>query len=164
MGKKEKKEKLAKTSSGARKSFVILPLVCLMALILLPTTVLLVVGMLPTLIAGFFSLARNNLRVLTVGAMNAASCMPFLLQLWLSSGGTGEGHTFQHAVQIVSNPVTIVIMYGGALAGYLIEWAIGGIVSALMHQKGIARQKYITRRQGELVAKWGKEVVSEDFS
>ena len=125
-----------------------------MAVVFLPSTVLLGIGMLPTIIAAMMDSSRGRAKAITVGAMNLAGCSPFLFELW------GKGHVFKQSFEILSDPFTIVVMYGGATIGYMIEWALVGVVANIMVQKGLMRQQAIRKRQEDLVERWGKEVTA----
>jgi hypothetical protein len=127
----------------------------LSGVVFLPTTVLLGVGMVPTLVALFAARTKTRARAITIGVMNFAGCTLFLLQLWT------QGHDFDQAFAIISNPLNIVVMYSAAAAGAMLDWAVTGIVAGVVYQKGISRQKYIARRQEELVERWGPEVTGK---
>lgn len=130
--------------------FLILGLI--MAAVFLPTTVLLAVGMLPTLVAALVDRSRRKTRAITVGAINLAGCTPFLLDMWT------QGQSFEKAVSIIMDPTAIIVMYAAAAVGYMIDWAMSGIVASVLFQRGLARQQEIEKRQQELVVRWGQEV------
>lgn len=69
-----------------------------------------------------------------------------------------QGHKFDQAINILMDPLHIIIMYGGAFMGYMIEWGLSSIVSVLMVQKGKSRLEQIKKMQKELIARWGPEV------
>jgi hypothetical protein len=127
----------------------------LMALVVMPTTALLSVGLLPTFVAGFVDRSPGRTKAITVGALNLAGCFPFLLQLW------SQGHTFDRAISIVSNPTAIITMYAAAAVGYFIDWTLTGFVAGIMRQRGQARLKVIAETQEELIKRWGREVSGE---
>lgn len=121
-------------------------------IVFLPTTIFLFFAMMPTLVAGLVDRSGKGTRALTVGAMNLAGCTPFLLELW-----TG-GHTAENAMILISNPRTVIVIYCAAGIGYLIDWAMSGIVATVMIQRSASRLKEIKKRQAELVERWGREV------
>lgn len=137
------------------KGQVILICAIVMAVVFLPTTILLVIGMLPTFVATLVDRSREKVMGMTVGAMNLAGCTPFVIELW-----SGE-HTPEHALEIVSQPLPVTVMYAAAALGYLIEWSMTGIVAAVMSQKATARLKAIDDQQKKLVERWGREVTGE---
>lgn len=125
------------------------------AFVFMPSTVMIVIAMLPTLAAAFSDRLRGETRALTVGSMNLAGCTPFLLQLWHS------GHTLDNALHIIAEPRTIVVIYSAAAIGWIIDWAMSGIVATVMVQRGNARLVAIGKRQEELVERWGVEVTGD---
>lgn len=121
----------------------------------LPTTLLIFIGMMPTVIARFTEKTRQGTRVLTIGFMNFAGCFPFWFKLMQG------GHKFDVAVGLVTDPFNIVVMYGSAVVGYLIEWGLAGFIAGLMVQKGHKRLDEIKRIQEGLTKRWGLEVAGD---
>ena len=134
------------------KKNLILTFVIIMGVVFLPTSVILFVGMVPTLVAYIADRTVGKEKTLSVGAMNLAGCMPFVLKLWM------EGHSMKQAFVYVTQPKTIVIMYFAAAIGYLINWAMSGIWVSVTTQKGQLRLKDIEKEQAALIKRWGKEV------
>lgn len=127
----------------------------LAALAAMPTTVLLFFGLLPTAVALFIDRTDEKTRVLTVGAMNAAGCTPFIMQLWTTN------HTLENAFMIISDPRTVIVMYCAAGVGYIIDWTVSGLVGTFMVSRANVRREQIARRQEDLVERWGREVTGE---
>jgi hypothetical protein len=123
--------------------------------IFLPSTILLMIGMIPTPFALLTDHTKGKNKVITVGAMNLAGCSPFLFELWTTE------HTFSKAMMIVTDPFAIVVMWSAAAVGYILNWAMTGIVSSVLYQKGQGRQKAIQKRQKELIERWGAEVTGD---
>ena len=146
---------MAKKRGMSVQTRVLLVFTLLASIVFLPTTVIVAVGMLPTLVAVFIDRTSEKTRGLTVGAMNLAGCMPFVLQVW-----TGR-NSIDQAASIIADPRTVVVMYCAAGVGYLLDWAISGLVASIMVQAGTARAAGIKRRQAELIERWGKEVTGE---
>lgn len=134
----------------------ILGLVALLtAVVFMPTTILLMLGMIPTVVAAVIDRTGKGTKALTVGAMNVAGCSPFLIRLWT------EGHTTELAVTIITDPRAMSIMYAAAGIGYLIDWAMSGIVGTIMLQRSSHRLETIKSKQEELIARWGLEVTGD---
>ncbi|MFK7840519.1 MAG: hypothetical protein AB8B83_09365 [Bdellovibrionales bacterium] len=146
-------KKVQKKKSFKGQAFSVAGL--LMAIVFLPTTLMLMIGTLPTFAALFVDRTKRKTKVVTVGVMNVAGCVPFILELWT------KGHNFERAVEIISNPQAVVVMYSAAAVGYLIDWAMTGIVASFLLQRGKARSKAIKKRQEELVQRWGREITGE---
>jgi hypothetical protein len=143
-----------KVSGGAKVSVFMIGLVILGA-VFMPSAVLLIIGMMPTIAATFADPKRAGTRVVTVGALNLAGCVPFLFKLW------SQGHEFDTALNIATDPQAIIVMYAAAGAGYMIDWSMSSVVAAILYQRGLARQESIKKRQAELVLRWGAEVTGQ---
>ncbi|QQG37362.1 MAG: hypothetical protein HYS17_04140 [Micavibrio aeruginosavorus] len=133
---------------------MLLIFVLLAAIVFLPTTMLVLFGMLPTVVAVVID-RHGGTRAITVGSMNLAGCFPFLLDLWTKS------HTAEYAVGLITDPRTIIVIYAAAAIGYLIDWALSGIVATIMMQRANLRLSAIRKRQEEMTVRWGKEVTGE---
>jgi hypothetical protein len=133
--------------------FLILGII--MAAIFLPTSTLLAIGMMPTFVAFIVDRSRTKTKAITVGAMNLAGCMPFLIELWTGSNSVDT------AIDIILDPVAVIVMYSAAGVGYLIDWMVSGLVASMMYQKGLMRKNAIKERQEALITRWGPEVTGE---
>lgn len=127
----------------------------ILAIMFVPSAIMLGIGMLPTIIAATIDRTKAGIKALTVGAMNLAGCTPFLIKLWT------EGNKVDVSLSIIAQPQTIVVIYGAAAAGYLIDWAMTGLVAGIMVKQGESRQKEIARLQADMVRRWGPEVTGE---
>ncbi len=146
----------AKAQAGGKKKLGAISLVgfffVMVAVLVLPTTIVLAVGMLPTMAAMIGSSAGKGSKVLTIGMMNLAGCFPFLLPLWASD------HTVGQALSILMDIRSIIVMYCAAGIGYLIDWAMAGIVNTIMVQRASGRLDDVRKRQARLIERWGEEV------
>ena|SRR5687768_7431446 len=149
-GKKEKK--------GARAGWhrqVLLIIILLAALAAMPTTLMIFIGMAPTFSAILIDRTREKTRALTVGAMNLAGCTPFVLRLWTT------GHSIENSLAILTDPRTVIVMYCSAGIGYMIDWAVSGLVASIMVGRATARRAQIVKQQSAMVERWGREVTGE---
>ena len=92
---------------------------------------------------------------MTVGAMNLCGCVPFLMDLWTTS------HTAEFAIGLIADPRTIIVMYAAAGIGYMVDWALSGIIATIMIQRATSRLDAIRVRQDEMIVRWGREVTGE---
>ncbi len=114
--------------------------------------VIMVVGMIPTIVAAIVDRTEGRIRALTIGAINFAGCAPFMIEVFK------KGNNLETAITYILEPRTIVVIYFSAAMGYLIDWAMTGIVSSIMVQKTKSRLKDIQKMQKDLTDRWGMEV------
>ena len=148
------KKKKAKKKLDWRGQILLLGLF-IMSIVFLPTTILLFFGMMPTVVAAVIGRGREGSRALTVGAMNFAGSFPFLLDIW-----TGE-NTIEQSGTMLFDPRTIVVMYCAAAVGYLVDWAVSGMVGNVMVQQAKSRITRIEELQADMEQRWGSEVTGD---
>lgn len=151
MAKKKKRKPKVKTKSSM-KAKLFLSLSILMAMIFLPSTLLLSVGMIPTFVAIFVVKKSKKNKAITIGAANLAGCSYYLMELWT------QEHTVEQTINIIANPLSIIVMFSAAAVGYLIFWSASGVVSGVLYQRGVSQRKSLEKKQKELIERWGVEV------
>lgn len=114
--------------------------------------VILVVGMIPTIVAAIVDRTAGRMRAVTIGVINLAGCSPFMVEIFK------KGNDPEMAITYILQPRTIVVIYFAAAMGYLIDWAMTGIVSSILVQKTKGRLKEIQKNQKDLTERWGVEV------
>lgn len=120
--------------------------------VFLPTTFLLVVGMFPTIVAAIIDSEPGKNKTLTVGTINFAGCFPYLLQLWMNAG------SMDLSIKFITTPEAIVVMYGAATIGYIVDWFVTMLISTVMIGKSKSRIKSIEEEKKLLEKRWGVEV------
>lgn len=145
-----KADKAQKKGSGGKIFFVLMAIIC--SLIALPSTILLAIGCLPSIVAFFVDRTKLKARAISVAALNLAACSFYLLTLW------SHGNELFFALDLVANPMNVIVMYTGAAAGYGIDWFLSGAVSQVLYAKAKSRQQTIQKRQKELIQRWGRVV------
>lgn len=149
MAKKKKTKKAKKASFGG----ILLGLTAFVtAIVFISSTILLIWGMLPTIVIAAFARKKEKTRALTVGSLNIAGCTPFLLHLW-SMGGDVE-----NAVMIATDPRFMIVVWGAGGLGYMVDWALSGIVATVLVERAKGRVEAIHKEQEELIKRWGPEV------
>ena len=113
------------------------------------------IAMAPTFVAAISDRSKEKLRSFSIAFLNFAGAFPFLLDLVTTN------HTIDFALKTVSQPATIVIIYASAGIGYLINWAVVGIVANIMVQKAEKRVNAIEDRKAALKEQWGPEVTGD---
>jgi len=163
MAKKKQKKNNKKDNKKTNKNdgkislkFVLWLLVGLcVAIFFFSTTILLFVGMLPTLIAYMVDKLPGKSKTFTIGVMNFSGCFFFLLEAWKHPGDV------DFALQLLSNPVTIIVMYGVASIGYFIDYVVTAGVSAVLIQKSKIRVVKIEEEKKVIETRWGAEVTGK---
>ena len=131
------------------------------AVIFLPTTIIWSICMLPTLVAAIIDNHPKKTAWLTVGAMNTAGTVP----IWFSLLDSGQysmldaGHAIPAAFQLITQPMTIIVSYGGAAIGWILYYKVTPLVAAGVQIKNERRLRDIEKRQKALVKKWGEGVI-----
>ena len=155
MAKKKSKSKPGRKKGGKLGLQMMALCGLVTAFVFMPTTAMLCIAMLPTLAAWMSDRIRGETRALTIGSMNIAGTTPYLLKLW------STGHDLDNALSIIADPQTIIVIYCAAGVGWIIDWAIAGVVATVMQQGGVSRLKEIRERQEALAERWGQEVTGD---
>lgn len=141
-----------KSKKTAVKIQIFLIISVLVGILFSAISMILAVGMIPTLVAVIVDRTEGKMRSLTIGLMNFAGCVPFVIEVFK------KGNSVETAITYIVEPRTIVVIYFAAAMGYLIDWAMTGLVSSLVLQKTKNRMKEIEKIKSELVGRWGIEV------
>ena len=144
--------KKKKRVSWGWKGQIFLIVALLMCVMFASIAVIVVVGMVPTIVAAIVDRSEGRMRALTIGAMNFAGCAPFVIEVFKKGG------SLETSIAYMLEPRTIVVIYFAAAMGYLIDWAMTGIVSSVIVQKTKGRLRDIQKNQKELTERWGMEV------
>jgi len=150
--KKEQNAVKAGTPFSVRFAFF---MVLVTAVVFLPTTIVFFIGLIPTMVAALIDNNPRKTAWLTVGMMNVAGTVP----VWFSL--LDAGHTIPAAFQLITQPSTIILSYGGAGIGSLIYYKVTPLVAAFVQGKNERRLRDIDKRQKFLVKKWGEDVITK---
>lgn len=134
------------------KAQILLILLILLCVLFSSVAVLMIVGMIPTVVALIVDRTEGRMRAVTVGAINFAGCAPFMIEVFK------RGNNLELAINYIVQPRTIVVMYFAAAIGYVLDWALTGIVSSIMVQKHKRRLVAINEEKQQLIERWGEEV------
>lgn len=115
-------------------------------------TLIVCAGLLPTLVALFTDTDPSRSSLATIGYMNIAGVLPFLIDLWQ------QGQTLNAALAIVRDPFSWTVMFGAAGIGYLILYAIPPFVAMFVLSKQEARLRVLREGMQQLEAIWGADV------
>ncbi|HLG89811.1 MAG TPA: hypothetical protein VKZ79_21745 [Alphaproteobacteria bacterium] len=127
-------------------------LLLILGLMLLPSSTLLMAGMLPTFIAFLTDSDRRKTSAISVGTVNICGVIPFEIQLW-------EGaNTMAQVGQMLRHVETWAVMYGAAVIGSVIYYAVPPVVGGFIALQSAARVAELERKQAQLREAWGDEV------
>ncbi|MGE5538072.1 MAG: hypothetical protein ACM30I_05615 [Gemmatimonas sp.] len=132
-------------------NLAITTIVVVLMFVMLPTALILVVGGLPTLVAFIVDRHRKHYLTRCVGSMNLAGVIPYLIKIW-------SNHTTLAAVQMLTNPMVWLVMYGAASVGWLIYLSAPSIAWLQVEITGARRVKALRARQKQLIDEWGNDV------
>lgn len=118
----------------------------------LPSAILLCFGMLPTMCAYLIDRLPQRYATRCVGALNFAGCWPYLLNLWK------DGHNMIEAVHIMLEPLTWLVIYGSAAAGWLCFLSFPAVAWGLMDVFAGRRIAHLRKEQRKLIEDWGDDV------
>ena len=114
--------------------------------------VLLLIGMAPTGVAMLFDRSPSRNQTRTVGYLNFAGCLPWVIDYWLVGGD------FARIFEIFVDPMALFVMYSSAALGWLLFFAIRPIVGSYLAVSAEMKEKQIGRVQRKMEEEWGPEI------
>lgn len=150
-------ESSGKNKSPKKKSGVRIILLMIIIGSLIPfgaPTLLLSLGLLPTFVALVTDTDQNKSSAITVGFLNFAGVVPFIIELW------GKGQTLEAAIGIAKQPVTWLIMFGAAGIGHLILYTIPPAIATMTLTRMEMRLKTLKDGLEQLKQIWGQDIAS----
>ena len=127
-------------------------LMAVLVVAMAPTAIVVMVGLLPTFVAVFLDPSRERMAGVAIGALNFAGTLPALLQLW-----RGE-NTMGSAVNLITNPYMLLLMYAGAAIGWVIYWQLPPLIGQMVRGKAELHLKKLDEKQLDLITEWGPPV------
>ena len=120
----------------------------------LPSLIVFTVGLLPTGVAFIVDRSDQKTGTFCVGGMNLCGVVPYVMKLW-----TGK-HTTSAATEIISDVLSLLVMYAAAGFGWILFLAIPPVVATFLSVMAQSRVKALRASQQEIVNEWGPEVAS----
>lgn len=142
-----------KKQGGGAKLVVLMALIGCMVPFGIPTLIV-CIGLVPTLVALLTDTDQNRSSLATIGYLNFAGVLPFLIDLW------SHGQTMAAAMAIVRQPSSWVIMLGAAGIGHLILYAVPPVIASVVLINEERRLKTLREGLQQLEAIWGTEVTN----
>jgi hypothetical protein len=137
---------------GKFKLILLLLAVGLAMPFMLGMVLLLLAGFIPTYVAFATDNDPEKSGAASVGAMNLAGIVPFLIDLWT------KGQTPGNAFRILSEMNTWLVILGAAAIGQLIVYAVPQAIATLSQTHAEARIKALRKNLDMLKESWGPEV------
>jgi hypothetical protein len=153
MAKDEKKE-VKKKSGGKLGMFSALIVIGLAVPFMMPTVFLVLVGLIPTYVAFATDNDPQKSGAVSVGAMNFAGVLPFIIDLW------SKGQTMGNAIQIMGIANNWLIILGASAIGQMIVYAIPQALATLTLTQAESRAKSLRKNLDMLKEAWGPEVAT----
>lgn len=147
----KKKGKKGGAGSGLTKVGLVL-IAVVMIPFSLPTVLLLFCTMLPTLVAALCDRGTNRFAWLCVGGLNFSGVAYYLFDLWFGS------HTMDHAIEILTDVLALIIIYGAAALGWLLYLAMPPVIAAFLSIAAQRRIAQLKANQRKLIDQWGESV------
>lgn len=148
-----KKREIRLTSANRRRAKILGYLLApLLVFIGYPTLMVALGGMLPTFVAFIVDNRKERYAARTVGYLNSAGVFIVCLDMW------GSDHTWQHALDLLAQPVNWLIMFGAAGVGWLLYFGLPPITNAYLTIHNDLRMKSLNSEQEKLVKEWGSGV------
>lgn len=112
----------------------------------------LLTGLSPSILSLFFRPQRGGNFLPTMVALNVAGVIPVVARLW------HLGLTQDAAEMLLRDPMMWFLMFGSALLALGLQWALPGMVKAMLDVNAGRQQDRLRKAQAALVAEWGPEV------
>lgn len=149
-----KPRKRKKSGKGSILTFLFL--IVPAALVVLPTTMIFCIGLIPTMVALAVDRDPEKSAAITVGGLNFCGCMPFAIDLWKT------GHNIAAAMAKLADPMTWLVMYGAAGAGWLLYFTIPPLVASAEVARSEKRIEALKKKRVGLIQEWGPDVSSDE--
>ena len=120
----------------------------------LPSMMIIAIGMSPTLVAAVIDRSPKRFALFAVGGMNLSGVFPYLLDLWLGP------HTLDHALELLANPFVLLAMFGSAMGGWALYFAVPPIVTGILTAITQRRIAVLRGTQKGLIEEWGEGVAN----
>jgi hypothetical protein len=127
-------------------------LMLILGLMLLPSSTLLMAGMIPTFVAFLTDPDRRKTSAISVGTVNICGVIPFEIQLWQGA------NTMAQVGLMLRHVETWAVMYGAAVIGSVIYYAVPPVVGGFIALQSAARVGELERKQAQLREAWGDDV------
>ncbi|MDR3449922.1 MAG: hypothetical protein P4M15_09320 [Alphaproteobacteria bacterium] len=152
---KAKAPEKPKAKKGSRLGFFTVLLVLGFATpFMMPTVILVVAALFPTYIALATDNDPQKSGAVSVGAMNFAGTVPFIIDLW------EKGQTMSNAFGILGNADAWLVILGAAAIGQMIVYTIPQAIATMTLAHAELRVKTLSKNLDMLKESWGADVAT----
>jgi hypothetical protein len=141
-------------SGGGSRFYVVLALGLPLAVVMLPSFIVIAAAMVPTLVAWLIDPRGRRYLAVTVGSLNFAGALFFLVALW------SDDHDIAHAFGVLRDIYGWLVAYGAAAAGYGIHYAMPTMTDGIARLRAAAHLNRLEREMRGLVDEWGEPVAA----
>lgn len=117
-----------------------------------PTIIVFGVGMLPAMAALITDRTDQKYGFFCIGSLNFTGVFPYLMDLW--SGN----HNITGAINIITDVFGLSVMYGSAMAGWIVYTVIPPVITSFMTVLTERRLSALRANQRRIIDEWGDEV------
>jgi hypothetical protein len=139
---------------GKLRLFTVIIILMFATPFMMPTVTLLLCALFPTYIAFATDSDPQKSGAISVGAMNFAGIVPFIIDLW------SKGQTMPNAFAILTNSNNWLVILGAAFIGQLIVYAIPQAIASLTLTHAESRVKGLRKNLDLLKESWGADVAT----
>ncbi len=119
-----------------------------------PTVMLLFFGLLPTIVAGIIDRTEGKHATYCVFGMNFSGIFPFLTDVWFGN------HSIDAAIDIMTNPLDLMIIYGAAGFGWMLYVAVPPVITTFLSVMAQRRVTVLRENQSKIIEEWGEAVAT----
>lgn len=142
----------AASQRKAKVSLFVLMAVLAWVILSLPTLIVFAVGLMPTFVALILDRSEEKYSTICVGAMNFAGVFPYILRLLLGA------HSVGGAIEILTNPFALAVMYGAAGFGWMLFASVPPVVAAFLTVVSQRKVAALRASQRSIVEEWGDTI------
>ncbi|CAK0769124.1 putative DUF805 domain-containing protein [Azospirillaceae bacterium] len=150
-----KKGRGKKKDNGNIFLMVIVLMMAPLAMAFVGSALVIIIGIIPTVVATILDRSETRTAMVTVGSLNIAAMLPFMIRLWL------RDNSLSGAIHIAIDPLFWLISYGAAGLGWFLHSSVPPTIVNLQMMRIEARIRSLRDRQVALIKEWGPEVAGE---
>ncbi len=151
-GKKDAKASKGKGTGKGRGLFPAFLILGVASVFVLPASVVAAAGLIPTLVTAMTDKSRARSVTVAVGALNLTGVAYVVIQIFQ------KGLRLDYAMQLLQDPLSWLIMWGGAGIGMALLTLIPPIVAQVLTTLSELKLQKLKSNQAEIRKTWGEDV------